>query len=266
MKPVFAIISRHDRAACTTKMFCDGAPPCAESGYADYDNDEIHDISGVPNDCAARIIADAGVDILIDLNGYSAPERLPMLMQRPAKTQIGWFNMFATTGMDAFDYLVGDDTVIRPEEEKFVTERIFRVPGSYRLRRALQGARHRAAAEPCRGWPDHLRLLRLAVQIDRRGARRLVRHPARRAQRAPLRQERRFGRCPHPERLSVSPGRPRSSRRCTEAVFASLSICGACQFRFTVPALVIAAINSAIVSHLDGPIRTWSLRSRIGQR
>ncbi len=131
MKPVFAVINRHDRAAFTIKMFCDGAPPCAESGYADYDHDEIHDISGVPNNRAARIIADAGVDILVDLNGYSAPERLPMLMQRPARTQIGWFNMFATTGMDAFDYLVGDDTVIRPEEEKFYTERIFRVPGSY---------------------------------------------------------------------------------------------------------------------------------------
>jgi predicted O-linked N-acetylglucosamine transferase (SPINDLY family) len=112
-------------------MFCDGAAPSAESGYADHDDDEIHDITGVPNDPAARIIAEAGVDILVDLNGYSAQERLPMLMQRPAATQIGWFNMFATTGMDAFDWLVGDGSVIRPEEESFYSERIFRVPGSY---------------------------------------------------------------------------------------------------------------------------------------
>jgi predicted O-linked N-acetylglucosamine transferase (SPINDLY family) len=54
-----------------------------------------------------------------------------MLMQRPAATQIGWFNMFATTGMDAFDWLVGDGSVIRAEEEAFYSERIFRVPGSY---------------------------------------------------------------------------------------------------------------------------------------
>jgi protein O-GlcNAc transferase len=131
MKPVFAVINRHDRAAFTIKMFCDGAPPSAESGYADHDDDEIHDLSGVANDRAARIIAEAGVDILVDLNGYSAQARLPMLMQRPAKTQISWFNMFATTGMDAFDWLVGDDIVVRPDEEKFYSERIFRVPGSY---------------------------------------------------------------------------------------------------------------------------------------
>jgi protein O-GlcNAc transferase len=131
MKPVFAVINRHDRAAFTIKMFCDGAPPSAQSGYADHDDDEIHDITGVPNDRAARIIAEVGVDILVDLNGYSAQPRLPMLMQRPAKTLIGWFNMFATTGIDAFDWLVGDDSVIHPSEEVFYGEHIFRVPGSY---------------------------------------------------------------------------------------------------------------------------------------
>ncbi len=131
MKPVFAVINRHDRAAFTIKMFCDGAPPSAESGYADHDHDEIHDLTGVANDRAAGIIAEVGVDILVDLNGYSVQERLPMLMLRPAKVQIGWFNMFATTGMDAFDWLVGDDSVIPPEEATFYTEGIFRVPGSY---------------------------------------------------------------------------------------------------------------------------------------
>jgi hypothetical protein len=131
MKPVFAVINRHDRAAFTIKMFCDGAPPSAASGYADHDDDEIHDLTGIPNDRAARIIAEAGVDILVDLNGYSAQARLPVLMQRPARIQIGWFNMFATTGMDAFDWLVGDDSVIPPDEEDFYRERIFRVAGSY---------------------------------------------------------------------------------------------------------------------------------------
>ena len=131
MKPVFAVINRHNRADFTIKMFCDGASPSAQSGYADYEYDEVHDITGVPNDRAARIIAEAGVDILVDLNGYSAQERLPMLMQRPAKTQIGWFNMFATSGLDALDWLVGDDVVVHPEEERFYNERIFRVPGSY---------------------------------------------------------------------------------------------------------------------------------------
>ena len=39
--------------------------------------------------------------------------------------------MFATSGLDCFDYLVGDQHVIPFEEEGFYTERVVRVPGSY---------------------------------------------------------------------------------------------------------------------------------------
>ena len=52
-------------------------------------------------------------------------------MRRPAPVIVGWFNMFATTGIDAFDYIVGDDAVIPPAEERFYSERVLRVPGSY---------------------------------------------------------------------------------------------------------------------------------------
>jgi protein O-GlcNAc transferase len=44
---------------------------------------------------------------------------------------IGWFNMYATTGIGAFDYIVGDDAVIPENEERFYSERVVRVPGSY---------------------------------------------------------------------------------------------------------------------------------------
>jgi predicted O-linked N-acetylglucosamine transferase (SPINDLY family) len=39
--------------------------------------------------------------------------------------------MFATAGLSGFDYLIGDEHVIPPEEERFYTERVVRVPGSY---------------------------------------------------------------------------------------------------------------------------------------
>jgi len=52
-------------------------------------------------------------------------------MCRPAPVIVGWINMFATTGIDAFDYIIGDDAVIPPAEERFYSERVLRVPGSY---------------------------------------------------------------------------------------------------------------------------------------
>jgi predicted O-linked N-acetylglucosamine transferase (SPINDLY family) len=39
--------------------------------------------------------------------------------------------MYATTGISSYDYLIGDDHVIPPEEEAFYCEKIVRVPGSY---------------------------------------------------------------------------------------------------------------------------------------
>jgi predicted O-linked N-acetylglucosamine transferase (SPINDLY family) len=39
--------------------------------------------------------------------------------------------MYATTGISSYDYLIGDDVVIPPGEEKFYCEKIVRVPGSY---------------------------------------------------------------------------------------------------------------------------------------
>jgi protein O-GlcNAc transferase len=45
--------------------------------------------------------------------------------------QLAWFNSFATSGLDCFDGIIGDDTVIPAAEEGFYTERVLRVPGTY---------------------------------------------------------------------------------------------------------------------------------------
>ena len=39
--------------------------------------------------------------------------------------------MYATSGVAAFDLLVGDAAVVTPDEERHYCERILRVPGSY---------------------------------------------------------------------------------------------------------------------------------------
>jgi predicted O-linked N-acetylglucosamine transferase (SPINDLY family) len=131
MKPVFALINRHDRSAFEITMWSDGKLPSPASGYREHDLDIIADLRGVGNERAARIIADAGMDVLVDLNGYSFQSRLNLLMHRPAPHIIGWFNLFATTGIAAFDWLIGDETVLKAEEESFYSERIHRLSGSY---------------------------------------------------------------------------------------------------------------------------------------
>jgi protein O-GlcNAc transferase len=131
MKPVFGVINQHDRSRFEIHMLSDGGDPSERSGYVDRDEDRIWQINSLGNEELAGHIVAAGIDVLVDLNGYSAQRRLPLFMHRPARCQIGWFNMFATTGLAAFDWLIGDTAVLPPGEEAFYCERLHRVPGSY---------------------------------------------------------------------------------------------------------------------------------------
>lgn len=129
MKPVWGLIKRHDEEKFEVHLFSDAPEPAIAHGYRGLG--KFHDISGLSNQAAADEIEKCEIDLLVDLNGYSAPCRLPLPALRPAPVMVGWFNTFATTGMSCYDYLIGDEEVIPPEEERFYCEKIVRVPGSY---------------------------------------------------------------------------------------------------------------------------------------
>jgi protein O-GlcNAc transferase len=131
MKPVWALINRHDRERFAVHLFSDAPLDAIKHGYRPHAADRFHDITGLSNDAAADLVEQAEVGVLVDLNGYSKVRRLGLCALKPAPILVGWFNMYATTGIGAYDYLIGDDTVIPPDEEQFYSERILRLPGSY---------------------------------------------------------------------------------------------------------------------------------------
>lgn len=137
MKPVWGVINCHDRSAFEIHLFADRGLPSAESGYECNPCDFVHDITNLSNGDAAKRIAAAELDVLADLNGYSDPDRLGIFMRKPARVVLGWFGMYATTGIRAFQWVVGDANVIQPEEEQFCSERVLRVSGSYMAFRVL---------------------------------------------------------------------------------------------------------------------------------
>ena len=131
MKMYMGVINAHDRDRFEIHLLADGAAPSAACGYADQAEDRIWEIAGVPNAALAQHIAEARLDVLVDLNGYSFQRRLPVFLYRPARLQICWNGMYGTTGLRDIDRLVGDAAVIPPAEERWYCERIVRVPGSY---------------------------------------------------------------------------------------------------------------------------------------
>jgi predicted O-linked N-acetylglucosamine transferase (SPINDLY family) len=131
MKPVWGVINHHDRSHFEIHLFADGGNPQVGVGYQADASDVVHDVTALTNRALAERISRAGIDVLVDLNGYSSPNRLGVFMHRPARTVVGWFNMYASTGVRAFRYIIGDAAVIPPDEEPFYSERVLRVASSY---------------------------------------------------------------------------------------------------------------------------------------
>ena len=101
------------------------------------------DIAWEPDDVAAERMRGDALDILVDLKGYTAGDRLTIMARRPCEVQITWLGYPGTTGADFMDYLIADPFIIPPGKESAYSERIVRMPHCYQ-----PNDRKRPVAEP----------------------------------------------------------------------------------------------------------------------
>jgi protein O-GlcNAc transferase len=80
------------------------------------------DIAFIPDELAARIIAEDKIDILVDLSGHTAFNRLPLFARRAAPVQVSWLGFWGTTGLSNMDYAIADDM------QAFYSEKLVRLP------------------------------------------------------------------------------------------------------------------------------------------
>ena len=97
-------------------------------------------IHGLGDEAAAAAIRADGIDILIDLSGYSADNRLLVFARKPAPLQITWLGYPATTGMEAMDYLLADHVQVPAAADGGYQEKIIRLPDGYHLYRPIPEA------------------------------------------------------------------------------------------------------------------------------
>lgn len=125
------VLKAHDRAAVTAIGYANNGRIDLVTERLRAAADEWRPIVGMSDEAAADLIRRDGVDILVDLSGHTGNNRLPLFARRPAPVQVSWLGYFGTTGLPAMDWIIADRHVVPPGEERFFTEKVWRLPGSY---------------------------------------------------------------------------------------------------------------------------------------
>ena len=131
MKPVWELIRRLDRSKFEVSLFADDASEDDFGWLGETTTDQVYLTTEHSNEQLVHAIRDQHLDILIDLNAYSVPNRLGIYVHRLAECVAAWFNMYATSGLAGIDWIVGDHVVAPPDEDRLYSERVARLPQSY---------------------------------------------------------------------------------------------------------------------------------------
>jgi len=94
-------------------------------------SDHWVDIAGQSDEAVLQQIQRDSIDVLVDLSGHTAENRLPVFAHKAAPVQATWMGYFATTGMEAMDYIIADRCVIPRMDECLYVEQVVRLPHCY---------------------------------------------------------------------------------------------------------------------------------------
>jgi predicted O-linked N-acetylglucosamine transferase (SPINDLY family) len=95
------------------------------------DVDQFTDVCDTEDKQVVELARQHGLDIAIDLKGYTQNTRSQLFAYRLAPVQINYLGYPGTMGADFIDYIVADKTVIPPEQRRHYTESVIYLPDCY---------------------------------------------------------------------------------------------------------------------------------------
>jgi len=94
--------------------------------------DKFIDASQMSDEEVMDFARDQGIDIAIDLGGYTQKARFGLFAKRLAPVQMSYLGYLGTTGSNCIDYIIADSEIIPAESQKFYSEKVAYLP-SYQV-------------------------------------------------------------------------------------------------------------------------------------
>lgn len=126
------VLAAHDRRRYAIHGYSYGPAADATTRAVAGHFDVFRDLGRLSDQAAAEQIAADGIDILVDLKGYTAHTRLGITALRPAPVIVSWLGYPGTLGARRLaDYLIGDAVATPAEHAAHFSETLVLLPHCY---------------------------------------------------------------------------------------------------------------------------------------
>ncbi len=128
---IHGLFAQHDRSRCVPIGYMLAASRDRFTRSVARGCERLRDGSQLGSEALAGLIRDDGIDVLVDLMGFTHQGRPSVLALRPAPLQLLYLGYPGSMGAPFIDGLVADAWLIPPELEHGYSERVHRLPHGF---------------------------------------------------------------------------------------------------------------------------------------
>jgi predicted O-linked N-acetylglucosamine transferase (SPINDLY family) len=126
------ILASHNRQDFTIFCYSSCDSPDMITSQLERLADVWRPIFHLDDEQVSELIRSDGIDILVDLGGHTAQNRLTVFARKPAPVQVTWLGYAATTGLKSIDYRITDAAADPPGmTEHYHSETLCRLPDNF---------------------------------------------------------------------------------------------------------------------------------------
>lgn len=133
------LLAHHDRTRFKVSAFAGMAGP--EAVWPPYRGmvEQWHFTKGMTALEVAALVRDEEVDVLVDLSGHTAGNRLDVFALKPAPVSVSWMGFGSTSGLSAIDFYLSDARALPEQDAPFFAEKPWRLERPYLAYRPASG-------------------------------------------------------------------------------------------------------------------------------